>query len=229
MSGAGYGLALLAVASCTAGPPSGSAPPQPQRAQAPPAASPSPTGPAPSSGPAVPVGAARPTAADGPMLAAVRSTAQSMPSHSMPSDDLVAVIRRGASGSGELLWMNDDRTYCSAIVREESTKVSCKPLPESRPRKGVLNVTKGEPYQERPGEQPSLFVYFAIVEGEHGPYGYKGATPEDAGPVHDAVVAFPSGRRLGLLSYEKHSREIPETEICGANGTVCFPAYYPNL
>ncbi|MFE7185119.1 hypothetical protein [Streptomyces erythrochromogenes] len=124
--------------------------------------------------------------------------------------------------------MNDDRTYCSAIVREESTRVSCKPLPENRPRKGVLNVTKGEPYQERPGEQPSLFVYFAIVEGEHGPYGYKGATPEDAGPVHNAVVAFPSGRRLGLISYEKHSREIPETEICGADGTVCFPAYYPN-
>lgn len=51
------------------------------------------------------------------------------------------------------------------------------------------------------------------------------AASEGAGPVHDAVVTFASGRQLGLVSYEKHSRQIPETEICGADGAVCFPAY----
>ncbi|MGW1927496.1 hypothetical protein ACWCQ0_53855, partial [Streptomyces massasporeus] len=42
----------------------------------------------------------------------------------------------------------------------------------------------------------SLFVFLSVVEGEHGPYEYKGATPEAAGPVHDAVVTFASGRKL---------------------------------
>lgn len=107
-------------------------------------------------------------------------------------------------------------------------RIECGDLPESWPRKGVLKVTTGEPYQTKPGEQPSLFVFLAIVEGEHGPYDYKGAAPEAAGPVHDAVVTFASGRKLGLISYEKHSRQITETEICGADGAVCFPAYYPN-
>ncbi|MFD9502457.1 hypothetical protein [Streptomyces sp. NPDC060035] len=230
--GAGYGLALLAVTSCTAAPPPGSVPPQSQRAQASPTASPSPPKPASSSGPAVPVGAARPTVADGPMLASVRKSMNSLSFHEMPSDEFVAVIRRDAPDAGELLWMKDDRTYCSAIVREGLARIECGSLPESWPRKGVLNVTTGEPYQEEPGEQPSLFVFLAVVEGDHGPYDYKGAAPEAAGPVHDAVVTFASGRKLGLISYEKsyekHSRQIPETEICGADGAVCFPAYYPN-
>ncbi|MGW3744195.1 hypothetical protein ACWD62_27270 [Streptomyces sp. NPDC005146] len=226
--GAGYGLALLAVTSCTAAPPSGSAPPKSQQAQASPTASPSPPKPASSSGPAVPVGAARPTVADGPMLASVRKSMNSLSSHEMPSDEFVAVIRRDAPDAGELLWMKDDRSYCSAIVREGLARIECGSLPESWPRKGVLNVTTGEPYQEKPGEQPSLFVFLALVEGEHGPYDYKGVTPEAAGPIHDAVVTFGSGRKLSLISYEKHSRQVPKTEICGADGAVCFPAYYPN-
>ncbi|WP_330300482.1 hypothetical protein [Streptomyces sp. NBC_00503] len=68
----------------------------------------------------------------------------------------------------------------------------------------------------------------AVVEGEHGPYDYKGTAPEAAGPVHNAVVTSASGRQLVLLSYEKQSSRIPETEICGADGAVYFPAYYPN-
>ncbi|MEU7297843.1 hypothetical protein AB0A76_32375 [Streptomyces exfoliatus] len=124
--------------------------------------------------------------------------------------------------------MKDDRTYCSAIVREGLARIECGFLPESRPRKGVLKVTAGEPYQEEPGEQPSLFVFLAVVEGAHGPYGYEGAMPEAAGPVHDAAVTFASGRKLGLLSYEKHSRRISDTEICSADGVVRFPASYPN-
>ncbi|WP_328623993.1 hypothetical protein OHA88_02380 [Streptomyces sp. NBC_00353] len=162
------------------------------------------------------------------MLASVRKSMNSLSSYEMPSDEFVAVIRRDAPDAGELLWMKDDRSYCSAIVREGLARIECGSLPESWPRKGVLNVTTGEPYQEKPGEQPSLFVFLAIVEGEHGPYDYKGAMSEAAGPIHDAVVTFGSGRKLGLISYEKHSRQIPKTEICGADGAVCFPAYYPN-
>ncbi|MGW6705217.1 hypothetical protein ACWGDE_10035 [Streptomyces sp. NPDC054956] len=150
-----------------------------------------------------------------------------LPSYEMPSDDFVAVIRRDPPGAGELLWMKDDHTYCSVIVREGLARIECGSLPESRPHEGVL-WAKTEPYQEKPGEQPSQFVLLAVVEGEHGPYDYKGAAPEAAGPVHNAVVTFASGRQLALLSYEKHSRQIPETEICGADGAVCFPAYYPN-
>lgn len=161
------------------------------------------------------------------MLASVRKSMKSMPSHEVPSDEFVAVIRRDAPDAGELLWMKDDRTYCSAIIRDGLVRIECGPLPESWPRKRVLKVTTAEPYQEKPGEQPSLFVYLAIVEGEHGPYEYKGAT-EAAGPIHDAVVAFASGRKLGLISYQKHSSQIPKTEICSADGAVCFPAYYPN-
>ncbi|MFD0076430.1 hypothetical protein ACFVIY_28750 [Streptomyces sp. NPDC127166] len=41
-------------------------------------------------------------------------------------------------------------------------------------------------------------------------------------------MAFASGRELGLISYEKHSRQIPETEICGADGAMCCPAHYPS-
>ncbi|MGW8783018.1 hypothetical protein ACWGNM_33830 [Streptomyces sp. NPDC055796] len=151
-----------------------------------------------------------------------------MPSQEMPPDDFVAVIRRDGPGAGELLWMKDDRTYCSAIVREGQAGIECGSLADSRPREGVLKVTRGEPYQQKPGEQPDLFVFLAIVEGEHGPYAYKGAKPEAAGPIHDAVLTFASGRKVGLISYEKHSRQIPETEICGADGAVCFPAYYPS-
>ncbi|MFB7448121.1 hypothetical protein [Streptomyces sp. NPDC056194] len=60
--------------------------------------------------------------------------------------------------------MKDDRTYCSAIVRERLAGVECGPLRENRPRKGVLKVTTGEPYQGKPGEQPGLFVFLAVVE-----------------------------------------------------------------
>ncbi|MFD8636808.1 hypothetical protein [Streptomyces sp. NPDC059656] len=124
------------------------------------------------------------------MLASVRKSMRLLPSYEMPSDEFVAVIRRDAPGAGELMWMKDDRTYCSAIVREGLARVECGSLSESWPRKGVLNVTRGEPYQENPGEQPSSFVFLAVVEGEHGPYHYKGAAPQAAGPVNDAVVAF---------------------------------------
>ncbi|MEV6756552.1 hypothetical protein [Streptomyces sp. NPDC051214] len=99
------------------------------------------------------------------------------------------------------------------------------PLPESRPHEGVLKAMKGAPYREKPGDQPSSFLFLAIVEGGHGPYGYKWATPKAADPVHDVVVSFTSGRKLGLISYGKHARQIPKTEICGADGAVCFPAY----
>lgn len=161
------------------------------------------------------------------MLASARRTMKSLPSYEMPSDAFIAVIRQDARDSGELLWMKDDRTYCLGIVREGVARIECGPLPESGPRKGVLKVTTGEPYEEKPGEQPSLFVFLAVVEGEHGPYAYKGATPEGAGPVRDAVVTFESGRKLGLISYETRSSRIPETEICGADG-VCFPAFHLN-
>ncbi|MEV0093777.1 hypothetical protein [Streptomyces sp. NPDC050738] len=162
------------------------------------------------------------------MLASVRKSMKVMPSYEMPSDEFVAVIRRDAPDAGELLWMKDDRMYCSAIVCEGLARVECGSLPESWPRKGVLMVTMGAPYEAKPGEQPGLFAFLAVVEGEHGPYAYKGAEPGAAGPVHDGVVTFASGRKLGLISYEKHSSPIPKTEICGEDGAVCFPAYYPN-
>ncbi|MFJ3173877.1 hypothetical protein ACIPJK_24275 [Streptomyces roseus] len=124
--------------------------------------------------------------------------------------------------------MKDDRSYCSAIVRERLATAECGTLPESWPREGVLKVTTGEPYHEAPGSQDGVIVFLAVVEGAHGPYDYKGAAPEGSGPVRDAVVTFASGRKLGLVSYERRLGRIPDNEICGADGAVCFPAFYPN-
>ncbi|MGW7459712.1 hypothetical protein [Streptomyces sp. NPDC054797] len=51
--------------------------------------------------------------------------------------------------------MKYDRTYCSAIVREGVARIECK-------------VTAGEPYQEKPGERPSLFGAGEVLDLEPG-------------------------------------------------------------
>ncbi|MFD5620726.1 hypothetical protein [Streptomyces yangpuensis] len=167
----------------------------------------------------MPVGDGVVTAADGPLLAAARQEAGA----AVPDDDAVIVINRGPSGTGELAWMPDERNYCLAVIREARARTSCKPLPTSWARIGVRLVTTG-------GTTAARTVFFAVVDGGHGPYGYRAAGAAapgpGMGPVHDATAAFASGRTLSLLTYERTvSVSTPGDQyICSADNAICFPA-----
>ncbi|MGW2269426.1 hypothetical protein [Streptomyces yangpuensis] len=194
---------------------------KPSPSPSPPSPSAQPSSPEPpsDSGPAAPVGDGVVTAADGPLLAAARQEAGA----AVPDDAAVIVINRGPSGTGELAWMPDERRYCLAVVREARTRTSCKPLPTSWARIGVRLVTTG-------GTTAARTVFFAVVDGGHGPYGYQatgGASPgPDMGPVHDATAAFASGRTLSLLTYERTVSVLTpgDRDICSADNAICFPA-----
>ncbi|MFJ2595991.1 serine hydrolase [Streptomyces erythrochromogenes] len=71
-------------------------------------------------------------------------------------------------------------------------------------------------------------VFCAVVDGGHGPYGYRGAAAPgpDTGPVHDTTAVFASGRTLSLLTYERPTGgSAPGDQyICGADHAICFPA-----
>ncbi|HET6356721.1 hypothetical protein [Streptomyces sp.] len=137
------------------------------------------------------------------------------------------VIRREPPDAGELAWMQDDRTFCWAAVREGIAHQECGPLPKAWPRVGVLLVRPGMPFGDRQ-EDNHYMVFFAIVEGGHGPYHYTGGPPSGSGPVREGTAAFASGRTVGLLTYERPFGRIPTgAEICSADNSVCFPAYYP--
>ncbi|WP_168714627.1 hypothetical protein [Streptomyces sp. A0592] len=141
----------------------------------------------------------------------------------MPDDDAVIVINRGPEGTGELAWMPDDRSYCLAVIREARAETSCKPLPNSWARIGIRLVTTGRTVSART-------VFFAVVDGGHGPYAYAGTAAAgpgpDMGPVHDATAAFASGRTLSLLTYERPvgGRTPGDQYICSADNAICFPA-----
>ncbi len=139
----------------------------------------------------------------------------------MPDDGAVIVINRGPEGAGELAWMPDDRTYCLAVIREARAETSCKPLPKSWARIGIRLVTKG-------AATGAGTVFFAVVDGGHGPYAYQGATAPGpgTGPVHDATAAFAAGRTLSLLTYERPAGAgTPGDQyICSADNAICFPA-----
>ncbi|MEU7601480.1 hypothetical protein [Streptomyces sp. NPDC041003] len=175
------------------------------------------------SGPAAAVGEGKVIPADTPLLEAVRRH----PEAGSQSDDSIIVIHREpAIGAGEFAWMPDDRTYCLAVVREGRADLTCKPLPTFWARLGIRLVTKGGPY---PGGTGTRTVYFAVVDGGHGPYHYTGsATPvPDAGPVRDATAVFASGRTLSLLTYERPTADVPPRggpDICSRDTAVCFPA-----
>ncbi|MFH9796699.1 hypothetical protein [Streptomyces virginiae] len=193
--------------------PSVSAPASPSLSPTPAPASEPPT----RSGPAEPVGDGKVTAADLPLLTAVRR-ASAAP---VPDDDAVIVINRGPEGAGELAWMPDDRNYCLAVIREARAETGCKPLPTSWARIGIRLVTKG-------GTTGARTVFFAVVDGGHGPYGYQGATAPGPGmgPVHDATAAFAPGRTLSLLTYERPTGAGAPGDhyICSADNAICFPA-----
>ncbi|MDX3537395.1 hypothetical protein PV721_24085 [Streptomyces sp. MB09-01] len=178
------------------------------------------------SGPAAAVGEGKVTAADAPLLDAVRRD----PGVTVPDDDAVIVIHReSARGAGEFAWMPDDRNYCLAVVRGGRASVACKPLPKSWARIGIRLVTKGGPYPDQAGAAGARTVFFAVVDGGHGPYHYTGsATPDPgAGPVRDATAVFASGRTLSLLTYERAAADLPPRggpDICSTDNAVCFPA-----
>ncbi|WP_404959146.1 hypothetical protein [Streptomyces sp. 147326] len=237
VAAAGCGLAMLAAVSCMPPPapplspkalPSPAYSPKPSPAPVPP--SPLPPSPVPStpeapsaSGPAAAVGEGKVTPADAPLLEAVRR----YPGAGVQGDDSIIVIHREPeAGAGEVAWMPDDRNYCLAVVRGGRADLTCKPLPTFWARVGIRLVTKGGPY---PGETGTRTVFFAVVDGGHGPYHYAGsATPgPGAGRVRDATAVFASGRTLSLLTYERPSADLPPRggpDICSSDNAVCFPA-----
>ncbi|MEU9163011.1 hypothetical protein AB0D29_22395 [Streptomyces sp. NPDC048424] len=255
VAAAGCGLTVLAAASCAPPPapplspealisaaPSLLLPPSPvpsTQSVPPSPASPSPASPsavpaapeAPStSGPASPVGEGQVTPADAPLLEAVR---RHHPGARAQADDSIIVIHREpAAGAGEFVWMPDDRHYCLVVVRGERTDLTCRPLPAFWARIGIRLVTKGGLYPGESGDPAASgtrTVFFAVVDGGHGPYRYAGsASPgPDAGPVRDATAVFASGRTLSLLTYERPSADLAPRggpDICSTDNAVCFPA-----
>ncbi|MFC9293370.1 hypothetical protein ACFTWH_19660 [Streptomyces sp. NPDC057011] len=188
---------------------------------------PTPTAPEPpsDSGPARAVGDGKPTDADQPLLELVRQA----PGAGVPGEDEVVVIHREPGGrAGELAWMPDDRHYCLAVVREARAVTACGDLPKFWTRVGILLVAKGGPAPDPAGTT----LYFAVVDGGHGPYAYSGkGTPPPGpgpgpGPVRDATAAFASGRTVSLMTYERPAtgRSAADTYICGADNAICFPA-----
>ncbi|MFD9373261.1 hypothetical protein ACFWA6_36955 [Streptomyces sp. NPDC060020] len=256
LAAAGCGLVMLAAASCAPPPapplspksstspaPSPTLPPSPVPSvpSVPATTSPATPSPVPStpeapstSGPAAPVGEAQVTPADAPLLEAVR---RRWPVARAQGDDSIIVIHREPeAGAGEFAWMPDDRHYCLAVVRGEQTDLNCRPLPTSWARIGIRLVTKSGLRPVEPGESGASgtrTVFFAVVDGGHGPYQYaRSATPSPspspgAGPVRDATAVFASGRTLSLLTYERPSADVLPRggpDICSTDNAICFPA-----
>ncbi|MFE6839499.1 hypothetical protein ACFVFI_32315 [Streptomyces sp. NPDC057705] len=184
------------------------------------------------SGPAAAVGEGKVTPADAPLLEAVRRYPEA---RSQGDDSIIVIHREPAVGAGEFAWMPDDRSYCLAVVRDGRASLACKPLPKSWARIGIRLVTKAGPYPGQAGATGTRTVFFAVVDGGHGPYHYAGSAAPgpgpgpgpDAGPVRDATAVFASGRTLSLLTYERPTADLPPRsgpDICSADNAVCFPA-----
>lgn len=124
--------------------------------------------------------------------------------------------------------MPDDRNYCLAEVRDAGVTTTCKPLPKSWARLGIRLVTKGRPYPDQPGASQTRTVFFAVVDGGHGPYHYSGpgGPGPGMGPVRDATAVFASGRTLSLLTYERPTVGLSrgDHDICSTDNAICFPA-----
>ncbi|MCX5166739.1 hypothetical protein OG616_01755 [Streptomyces antibioticus] len=72
----------------------------------------------------------RPWAADRDsqlLRAAAPRPGQDTASYVPPTAATAAVVRRMADDRGDLVWMPDGRTYCSAIVRHDMSSMRCGP------------------------------------------------------------------------------------------------------
>uniref|UniRef100_A0AAU2JRA1 Lipoprotein n=1 Tax=Streptomyces sp. NBC_00049 TaxID=2903617 RepID=A0AAU2JRA1_9ACTN len=191
--------------------------PSPVTPTAPTSAPPSPSGPAEGVGD----GLLRDT--DRPLVDAVHRN----PKYEVPAGKAAIVIHREPPGVGELAWMHDERSFCLAVIRDEKATTQCRILPTAWPRVGIRLVTEGGSYTEQPGGRVRT-VYFAIVDGGHGPYGYAGSgdPASGMGPIRDATAVFASGRTLSLVTYERPAgaQSPGDKEICSADNAICFPA-----
>ncbi|MEU7070044.1 hypothetical protein AB0B30_04230 [Streptomyces narbonensis] len=148
--------------------------------------------------------------------------------HEVPPVDEVAVIHRLSPETGEIAWMPDGRTFCYGMVRQETSSFRCGRLPEKAPAPGLLHTHRGD--SDRGTSEDNLDevrdVSFVIAEG--GPKRFDHLKRgKGMGAVHQAVVRFPSGRMVTLLTFDQPgygSGLDPEAEICRSDGAVCFPS-----
>lgn len=170
-------------------------------------------------GPGVPEESARVTPQDGRLLERFRRS-EVPRGHGQPSEDTLAVILRGADGSGHLGWMTDEQTYCFASVRASGSLSSrCGQLPARHAPNTAAGPQLGA---HLAGEE--YHYYTALVLDGQGRFAFTGSHPS-FGPVHRATVAFPSGRTAALLVYEVLGPDFhADAEIGDGGRTHCFMA-----
>lgn len=172
---------------------------------------------APATGPGVPEESARVTAEDGKLLERFRTNP--MPSsYEEPSADTLAVIHRGGDGTGHVGWMTDEQTYCFASIRARTLSTRCEELPARH----APHISAG-PHLDGTGIGENYSYFTALVLDGRGRFSFTGPS-HGFGPVHQATVAFPSGRTAALLVYEVLGQHLGAAEICDEGRAHCFNA-----
>ncbi|MFD7961982.1 hypothetical protein ACFV5J_14395 [Streptomyces zaomyceticus] len=144
-----------------------------------------------------------------------------------PALDQVILIHRLDDESGELAWMPDGRTFCYRMVRGTYGSSRCGRLPEKGPAPGLLFTVTGD--HDRVTHEDDLdrfrVVSFVMAEGGSRTFDHV-ARGRGAGPVHQAVARFPSGRMVTFLTFDRPGLgELdPKAEICSSDRAVCFPS-----
>ncbi|MFD9003228.1 hypothetical protein ACFV0T_19995 [Streptomyces sp. NPDC059582] len=167
----------------------------------------------------MPEASARVTLDDGKLLERFRKHGVP-PGYEDPPDDILAVILRGADGSGHLGWMTDEETYCFASTRAGGASTTrCGRLPDRH----APHIAAGPNLQGYAMDE-NYNYYTALVLDGQGHFAFTSPS-ESFGPVHQAKVVFPSGRTASLLVYEVRTVSLDAAaEICDEGRTHCFQA-----
>ncbi|MFD9034426.1 hypothetical protein ACFVZW_25280 [Streptomyces sp. NPDC059567] len=137
------------------------------------------------------------------------------------------MIHRLGDETGELAWMPDGRTFCYGMIRKGYSSFNCGRLPEEAPAPGLLFTVPSDP--DRVSSEDNLdqlrHVSFVIAEGGSKSFNHV-KRGQGAGPVHQAVARFPSGRMVTFLTFDRPDQGVldPEAEICSSDRAVCFPS-----
>jgi hypothetical protein len=154
-----------------------------------------------------------------PLLAAAGET------RPHPEPEQVAVLRPlEPEGTGDLVWMPDERTFCVMALDTDAAPKNCFDLPPAET--GHVRVWAGTPHDLA----VTQWWAFAVVENVVGRFDYtRGFAGEGVMPVQQATVRLPSGRAVTFIAYglDGGRTDIPlHAEICGprheARQEICF-------
>ncbi|MQY15785.1 hypothetical protein SRB5_59760 [Streptomyces sp. RB5] len=177
----------------------------------------------------MPVSGAGFTARDGKLVERFRETLESTSDTlDAPAISDVAVVRRFPQlGTGDVVWMPDPNTYCHMKIRASWAQQACHALAKWRMPQGYVHVGFLSTYnRDDSAVTPEIVLYGAIVENVSGPFAFAGGALEDAPPLQEAAMRFPSGSVFTFLTYGPPENMISSVpEICGAGRTVCFKAF----